>query len=639
MSNSSAIPSSVLKIIKIYLLGLGIFTLFRGLLFLNELNRLGEKEDTLTILQAFVMGLRFDTVILSYILALPFLLLTFGLFIRKLNRGFSTFSKVFIILLSSVAFCISAADIPYFKHFFSRLSITALEWMDSPSFVFGMIAGEPTYWLITIPFIVIVFLYNRSVLRIINKPDFKSSLTSKILFSLLGAALLFGGIRGRLAHKSPIRVGTAYFSQSAYLNQLGLNPSFTFLKSYLLSQKSENKRIQLMDDEVAIKLTQQYLHITDPELNSIRREVTADSMTSPMKNVVVILMESMSASKMSRHGHPDNLTPFLDSLSYQGAYYPNAYSSGIHTFNGIFSSIFSLPAIYRKHPMKGASLKEYDGLFEYTKKNGYQTIYFCTHDGQFDNVEGFLTANYCDEIIASDDYPSEEIKSALGVPDDYMFGVAVEKLNTLSQKNAPFAATIMTASDHGPYYVPPYFEPKQDQIKKRIVEYADWSIRQFFKKASQEPWYDNTLFVLVADHGAAMDARYDMPLSYNHTPLLFYSPAGFISPSEQTEIAGQIDIFPTAMDYLNLPFTNNTLGINLNDTLDRPYIYFNGDDKYGVIDDKYFLIQKRSGESGLYLYQDQDLQNLASEHTEKVDSMRKYAEAQLQTYQHILTQK
>ncbi|MGB0851375.1 MAG: LTA synthase family protein, partial [Bacteroidia bacterium] len=343
MSNSSAIPSSLRKIIKVYLLGLGIFTLFRGLLFLNELNRIGETEDIQTILKAFVMGARFDTVILSYILALPFLLLTVGLFIPKLSKGFSSFSKIFIILLSSVAFCISAADIPYFKHFFSRLSITALEWMDSPSFVFGMIAGEPIYWLFVIPSIVIIFFYSRSVIRIINKPDFKSSLVSKILFSLLGAALLFGGIRGRLAHKSPIRVGTAYFSQSAYLNQLGLNPSFTFLKSYLLSQKAENKRIQLMEDKVAISLAQQYLSITDPIQNSITREVHADSIISPMKNVVLILMESMSASKMTRHGHQDNLTPFLDSLSYRGAYYPNAYSAGIHTFNGIFSSIFSLP--------------------------------------------------------------------------------------------------------------------------------------------------------------------------------------------------------------------------------------------------------------------------------------------------------
>ncbi|MGB0851459.1 MAG: LTA synthase family protein, partial [Bacteroidia bacterium] len=197
---------------------------------------------------------------------------------------------------------------------------------------------------------------------------------------------------------------------------------------------------------------------------------------------------------------------------------------------------------------------------------------------------------------------------------------------------------IMTASDHGPYYVPPYFHPKQSEIKKQIVEYADWSIRQFFKKASQQPWYDSTLFVLVADHGAAMDARYDMPLSYNHTPLLFYSPSGFIPASEQREMAGQIDIFPTVMDYLNLPYQNNTLGINLNDSIDRPYIYFNGDDKYGVIDDNYFLIQKQSGESGLYLYKDGNLRNIALEHTGKVDSMRRYAESQLQTYQYIMSQ-
>lgn len=628
------IPSPFVKTAKVYLWGLCIFSVFRLMLFINERNRIGSTENLPTIVESFIMGLRFDTVILCYILALPFLVLTISYFLNRFQRFSNLFFKYFISVTLSIAFVISAADIPYFKHFFSRLSISALEWMDSPSFVFGMIAEEPLYWLFILPTILILWFIIRKVSKISQMYAPRTSLHLSILFTLLGAFLLFAGIRGRLAHKSPIRVGTAYFNQSAFLNQLGLNANFTFLKSYLQSQKSENKAIQFMDTEQAISLTQKYLNIDDTK-DGISREYMADSSSSKMKNVVLIIMESMSASKLTRHGNSNELTPFLDSLTYEGAYYPNAYAAGIHTFNGIFSSIFSLPAIYRRHPMKGASIKEFDGLFEYTKKKDYQTIYFCTHDGQFDNVEGFLTANYCDEVIASDDYPSEEIKTTLGVPDDYMFRSATKKLNELSNNSKPFAATIMTASDHGPYYVPLYFTPKNSETKKQIVEYADWSLRQFFESASKQSWYDSTLFVLVADHGAAMNASYDMPLSYNHTPLLFYSPHN-IYPSINKEMAGQIDIFPTIMDYLNLPFVNKTLGINLNDSFDRPFIYFNGDDKYGVINQEWFLIQKQDGFSGLYKYREKDLNNYAEGNVSKIDSMRQYAEAQLQTYQHLI---
>lgn len=632
----SHLPASLSKIIRTYFLGLGIFTLFRLILLVSEWHRLGDTYDIATIFQAFLMGIRFDTVILCYILALPFLLLSVGLFLPKANLKLEGTVRFLIILLCSIAFGISAADIPYFNHFFSRLSITALEWMDSPMFVLGMIVQEPKYWLILLPAILLTWSFTRIVLRIFDTTNRPTRRIANIAFTLVGVLLLVAGMRGRLAHKSPIRFGTAYFSQSAFLNQLGLNPNFTFLKSYLLSKKKENQGIHFMSDSLALSMTQHFLAIENKDTMSISRIQGISPTQHNLKNVVVILMESMSANKMTRHGNPHNLTPFLDSLSHKSAYYPNAYSAGIHTFNGIFSSLFSLPAIYRKHPMKGAVIAEYDGLFENTKKQGHHTIYFCTHDGQFDNVEGFLTANKCDEIIAADDYPSEEIKSTLGVPDDYMFRTAVPKLTQIASTNTPFTAVVMTASDHGPYYIPPYFNAKSKDKKQQIVEYADWSLRTFFEQSKEQPWYDSTLFVLVADHGAVMHTVYDMPLSFNHVPLLFFAPNGEIPAQVNPEVTGQLDVFPTIMDYLNLPFENKTLGTNLRDTGNRPYMYFNGDDKYGVLDHDWFLIQKEDGSSGLYRYQVEDLTNYAAAKKAKVDSMRAYAESQLQTYQYIL---
>ena len=252
-------------------------------------------------------------------------------------------------------------------------------------------------------------------------------------------------------------------------------------------------------------------------------------------------------------------------------------------------TLCGMPALFQQHSMKGASIPRFHSIYRSLKEKHYTTTYFTTTDGQFDNTEGFLHANDCEHVFTQNDYPPEEIKTVLGVPDDYMFRWSIPVFDTWHKKKKPFVAAMMTISDHGPYYVPEYFQPKSSETWKMSVEYADYSLRVFMEKASKQPWFDNTLFVFVADHGAAMDGTYEMSLDYNHTPLLFYAPKIITKPKVIASFAGQIDIFPTIMGLLKQPFINNTLGVDLFQHK-RPYIYFNGDNKYGVIDENWFLI-------------------------------------------------
>lgn len=630
------IPAVILKIVKIYLLALFIFSLFRLILFLTELNRIDSSVALTDILYAFFMGMRFDIVISSYILILPFVVLTIFSFFKS---NFAVINKVlffFIYTLFFVAFMICAIDIPYFNQFFSRFSISAFEWIDSPAFVFNMIIEEPRYWLILIPFIIVVYLFYKLFKKIYfgNQVVVDGNIITRIFLSLLFLFIMFLGLRGRIDEKSPIRVGTAYFSNNGFLNQLGLNPNFTLLNSYIESLKPENKFVKLIDDEIAITNVQKYLNIDSPDKDFpiLRKFVGKDSLKH---NVVLIIMESMSAAKMKRHGNNDNLTPFLDSISNHGYYFENAYTSGIHTFNGVFSSLFSYPALFRQHPMKSSSIKTYRGLFNTLRGKNYSTIYFTTHDGQFDNIEGFLKANDCEQVITKADYPPEEIKTTLGVPDDYMFRFSIPYLNDLNKKDKPFVAAFMTASDHGPYYIPEYFKPKTSDVKKQIVEYADYSLSKFIELASKEKWFNNTIFVFVADHGAAISSIYDMSLDYNHTPLLFYAPMIITEPKSFSVMAGQIDIFPTIMGLLNFSYDNNTLGINLLKET-RPYIYFNADDKYGVINNDWFLVVRNDGSKSLFKYRFGDTQNYAEQNSDMVKLMNEYAQSNLQTFQYLL---
>ncbi|RPH29176.1 MAG: LTA synthase family protein [Bacteroidales bacterium] len=626
----------IATVLKIYIVAILSFFIFRAILFLTELDRINIAEDKIAnVILSFVMGIRFDIVISGYILILPILALLTLDVLRIKSKIASKIIFVYIFSLFALAFMICASDIPYFNQFFQRFSVSAFKWMDSPLFVFKMIIQEPRYLIFSILAVALIFLFY----ALLNK-IFKSNETSplnvliKVPIYIIVLGIMFLGIRGRLTKKSPIRVGTAYFCDNSFLNQLGLNPVFTLMRSYLDSNDSRNKPISIINSDVAKANVIKYLGIEKQQFNSpIARFKESDTM--PIKpNVVVVIMESMSAAKMKRHGNNNNLTPFLDSLLMQSVYFDNIYTAGKHTFNGIFSTIFSFPALYQQHTMK--QMRRYNGISGALKKHGYKTIYFSTHDGQFDNVEGFLRNNDFDRVVSLKDYPSKEIKTTLGVPDDYMFRFSIPILNELNSKNAPFLSVFMTASDHGPYYIPEYFSPQAKEIKEQIVQYADWSLKQFIEKASNQSWFRNTIFIFVADHGAPLSAYYDISLDYHHTPLIIYSPQNLVTKTAIGSIGGQIDVFPTIMGVLKLPYINNSLGIDLlNET--RPYIIINDNDKIGVLDNEFLLIMKEGEKSKLYKYRYHDRKNYIDEFKEKVNEMEVFAKSNLQVCQDMIT--
>ncbi len=628
--------TNILLIFKTYILVLSIFSFFRILLFLNEINRvLSVPVKLSTVLKSFIMGIRFDIVISGYILFIPaFVLFTVGIITNK-NNIIRNIIFWWIYILFTIAFVISAADIPYFNQFYSRFSIGAFEWFDNLDFVFSMIIQEPKYFLIVIPFFIISILFFYLLKKIFKVKPYKDSpsIILNIVFSLLALSIMFIGIRGRIQKKSPIRIGTAYFSNNSFLNKLGLNPVFTLMRSYLDSFDESNQTISMINNESAIENIQYYLGIENQEFNSpIARSVNPDTILSEKYNIVLIIMESMSAAKMTRHGNTNNLTPFLDSISNNSYYFENIYTAGKHTFNGIFSTLFSFPAIYRAHPMK--NIREYNGFGTTLLNFGYSTTYITTHDSQFDNAEGFLRANGFQNIISQSDYPLNEIKTTLGVPDDYMFRHAIPVIDKLASLNNPFFVTFMTASDHGPYYIPDYFYPKSENEKQQIVEYADWSLEKFISLSSKKEWFKNTIFIFIADHGAPMDASYDIALNYHHSPLIFYAPNIFEDNSVYSCIGGQIDIFPTTMGILNLPYCNNTLGIDLLREK-RPYILINDDDKIGVLDTNQYLIFSPKTESKLFNYNNIDLTNYINKYKDKAIEMEDYAKANMQVFQYM----
>ncbi|MFA8300090.1 MAG: LTA synthase family protein [Hyphomicrobiales bacterium] len=629
------IPKNIRYIVNVYIIGIIFFSVFRLILLISNWNLSEQLPDNKwrLLIKAMFMGWRFDTVISGYILLLPFVILTLFFFIGKGYNKVQKLIGLYVAIMYGLAFMICSVDIPYFTYFFSRLTTSIFIWADDFTFGMKMIFSEVKYWIFILPLIILYIVFIKLIAKARKKTSkrnvFSQNWISSTIISIVFFGLMFLGIRGRVEKKSPIMVGTAYFSSYAFPNQLGLNPVFTFLRSYLDDKKKENQHPHLLDSDTAIKYVKEELNSTDRASLSIARNVIHDKVQD--KNVVFIIMESMSAAKMGHFGNIDDLTPFLDSLANVSYSFENFYTSGIHTYNGVYSTLFSYPAIFKIHPMKTLPMGSYSGIAKVLQNGGYHTCYFTTHDDQFDNIGGFVHANGFDEVVSEKNYLQEKVLSTLGVPDHEMFKFAIPKLNSLYKEKKPFFTAFMTASDHGPYKIPKdiKFTPHSEGIRKQIVEYADWSLRQFFQQASKQEWFDNTIFVLVADHGYSGNSVYDMSLNYHHSPFIIYAPNDTTLVGKSDKLAIQPDVGITTLGLLGRSYVNNTLGVDLMRE-QRRFAYFCADDKLGCINDSLYYVWRSTGKKSLYKYRDKDTKDYQSDYPELTEEMELYVKSMTQ---------
>jgi phosphoglycerol transferase MdoB-like AlkP superfamily enzyme len=197
----------------------------------------------------------------------------------------------------------------------------------------------------------------------------------------------------------------------------------------------------------------------------------------------------------------------------------------------------------------------------------------------------------------------------------------------------------MTVSAHADYVAPKEatYRYKSKDSQKQSYEFADQSLRYFFNEASKRAWYDNTVFLLIADHGQNFNQTYDLSLSYFHTPLIIVAP--FLHEKKQYDKIGlQLDVVPTIMGILKIPYINNTLGIDLRHD-SRPFAYFSSDDKIGCLNEKFFLVIRNRGKESLYQYKNNDLNNYIDQYPRLADSMRAYVYSMYQTTQYLINSK
>lgn len=528
-------------LLSVHVLALLVMTLFRLVEFIALHGMIVDAEASRVM--AFVKGVWFDNVIACYISVLPVAVLliaaSLGWCHRRLLRGINIWYAAWF----AIAFMPSAANTPYFQYFFKNINSSIFGWFGYVATTSGMLLQESSYWL----YIALYFVF-----------------TGSFIYALVRLRRYFEGLF--LLPKDNMHL---------------VQVVSRFLTSALDDMRKENKELHLMPYAEAITNTRQWLGITGKvdSTNILKREVVNDSlmMKKNHPNVVVILMESMSANLLGTFGNQQPLTPMLDSLYHHSLAFTHFYSAGIHTNHGMTATLYSFPALMFRNLMKGTVTPRRKGIATVLKKYGYENMFFMTHEAQYDNMKAFFQTNGYDDIFSQENYPKSEVVNSFGVSDHFEMGYALNTINQKAKTGKPFMATILTVSNHPPYIIPDFFKPKTKEKETQIVEYADWAIGDFLKKASREPWYKNTIFVIQADHGKLVGkSEGELPQSYNHIPLIIFGPG--VPQQQYAGLGMQVDVMPTLFGLMNLNYEYEGFGVDLLKQ-ERPMVFYSADNQ------------------------------------------------------------
>lgn len=615
----------VLVAAGLYALLLAVFALLRLLLLWRNAH-MAAGIPAATLVQSFLVGARFDLAVISYLLLPVFLLLLVlrGRARALLLTGFSLLVGGLVLL--------GLAEVEFYRELEMRFNTLVFEYLSHPRIVAGMIwEGYPIFsylfvWsLLTGLFAAGAYWMHVRLLRSPAPAGKPARVLARTMVATVMLALMIFASRGGFAHE-PLRWGDAFFSEAPFANHLALNGVFTLGRSALEKYNgSQAAWTRSLPPQEALQTTQAMLRLPgEADLASeqfplLRREAPTPVLRSepgrPV-NVVVILMESFSARHVGALGASLALTPEFDALSRDGILFARAFSNGTHTHQGVFASLAGFPNLpgyeYLMKTMEAS--QDFSGLPSLLSPRGYQSLFLYNGLFSWDNKEGFFRQHGIERFIGSGDYVNPTfVDPVWGVSDYDVFMRANEEFRAMAPKG-PFFAAVLTLSNHSPFNLPeplPFERIRTgDGMEGRYnaMRYADWALGEFFRKASREEYFRNTLFVLTGDHGfGTPPALAAMQLERFHVPLLFYAPGLLPETGVRSTVASQVDIGPSVLGLLGLDLPHQCWGRNLFSPAltDAGFAVIKpsgGEEQVALIEGDYILVRAPKEKPHLYRY-------------------------------------
>ncbi|MBW3128550.1 LTA synthase family protein [Hymenobacter profundi] len=550
-----------------------------------------------TIAQVFGYGLRLDASATAYVCLLPFALLMLGSLLgpafpqERLVRGFSAVAGVVVSFLS-------VADLALYKAWGFRLDATPLQYIDTPGEMAASAASAPLLLLTTLFAVLLVvgwLLYKGVVGRLAPLPPHVGRGRAGLI-GLLYMLLLIVPLRGGL-QQIPINQSDVYFAPQLFANHAAVNVPWNVMNSLFLQNAGPNPYHFMPDTTAARRVAALYR----PDVTMLPPPTL---LRTQRPNLLFIILESFTAKLVGSMGGEAGVTPTLDSLSRTGVRFSHIYAAGDRSQKGLVALLSGYPnqptTSIIKYPRKTERLPQLVGSLQAA---GYSSHYYYGGELAFANMKSYLVAGGYDALTERADFQPDEQNSKWGAHDHVLFQ---RILTDLEHQRQPFFVTAFTLSSHEPFDVPmrPRFPGTNEaNLFRNSVYYTDHVLGQFLHTARQQPWWDNTLVVLVADHGHPQPGN-----TPNYAPEKFHIPlvltGGALLPAAQGKtidvMGSQTDVAATLLGQLGLPAAPYSFSRDLLRLAARSFAFYCFTDGFGLLTPQDTVLYDNVGRRVIY---------------------------------------
>lgn len=550
-------------------------------------------QDTGDLAKIFFYGIRFDLASIIYVNLLFAVLCLLPFSFRK-NKTYQKIQKYIFVIFNGIALYFEVVDMGYFRYAFRRFIGSDLRLVSETSHLFLQFIQD--FWYLALLYIALIwilfFLYKKTNFNASTLSDLKASegltLWKQVGIFIFGIALLLIGARGGVQTRPIMALTAAQYVEDTRLMPLQSNTTLNILFS------AQQRFVKEKDFFPKENISQFFSIEKKPTpVESFRKE-----------NIFIIVLESFGKEMVGHFNEYENSpTPFLDSLMQQSWNFENAYAVGFRSTKGIAAISASIPSLMEDPIMFSAyQSNQIDGLPNILQDKGYTNAFFHGSNPGSMEFERFSKVLGYQEFYDRTRYPEQaDYDGNWGIWDVPFFQFAADEVD---KYNKPFTSLLFSLTSHHPYAVEDWFEKKYPDEKPilRAIRYTDYALQQFFEKAKKMDWFDNTLFVITADHkGRGGTKEYRTNVGLYQIPLLFYKPNS-ITPKQDPRVIQQIDIMPTVLDYLNNDVPYQSFGTSAFDTIATRYAYTYWNGVYQIIDDNFSYTTRLEKSIGLYQY-------------------------------------
>ena len=533
-----------------------------------------------TLAGTFLHGLRLDFSAAAYLSLIPFLLVALSVF-RGLTRPAGFLVLAWTLLATGILALLGTADLGIFREWGRHIDAAVLQYLTHPVESWAAAGGGPR-WLMVLLWLLLTGLFGVIALRVLRPGLRFPPAPGALAMPLLGCALLLviparGGIQ-----QIPINQSSAYFSPLPFANLAAVNVGWNFFDSWHRGLNRRENPYRVMPPDSALLLC----------CHAARREA-AEPPTRYLRggrpNVLLIIWESFTARAVERLGGVAGATPVFDSLAGEGLLFRRVYAAGDRTEKGLAALLAGAPTIPNGSiltiPSKAQSLPM---LSRDLAAAGYATGFYYGGELGFANLRSFVLEGGFGRVIGKEDFPHSARQSKWGAHDEV---VADRVLADLRSMPAPFFVTWLTQSSHEPFDVPGPVRVAGADGESRFLNslaYTDHVLGELLRRAAGEPWWDQTLVIIVADHSKRLERSdaevpYKSARSWYHIPMLWTGGAlargGIID-----QLASQVDLAPTLLGQLGLAGGEQyRFGRDLFSGSPRSWAYYGFDDGFGMV--------------------------------------------------------